>query len=87
MVPKPNGSWRPCGNYRRLNSATTPDKYPLPNLQDLSNFLRVSTAFSEIYLEKGYHQIPMQKSDILLDFFSFFTCLLGFPTQHKLSNV
>jgi hypothetical protein len=64
MVPKPNGSWRPCGDYRRLNAATTPDKYPLPNLQDLSNFLHGSTIFSKIDLEKGYHQIPMQKSDI-----------------------
>ncbi|MFN9903862.1 MAG: reverse transcriptase family protein, partial [bacterium] len=64
MVPKPNGSWRPCGDYRRLNAATTPDKYPLPNLQDLSNFLHGSTIFSKIDLEKGYHQVPMQKSDI-----------------------
>jgi hypothetical protein len=54
MVPKPNGSWQRCGNYRCLNSATTPDKYPLPNLQDLSNFLHVSTIFSKIDLEKGY---------------------------------
>jgi hypothetical protein len=64
MVPKPNGSWRPCGDYRRLSAATTPDKYPLPNFQDLSNFLHGSTIFSKIDLEKGYHQIPMQKSDI-----------------------
>jgi hypothetical protein len=39
MVPKKDGSWWPCGDYRRLNMITTPDKYPLPNMQDLSNGL------------------------------------------------
>jgi hypothetical protein len=39
MVPKKDGSWRPCRDYRRLNLITKPDKYPLPNMQDLSNGL------------------------------------------------
>ncbi|XP_066964285.1 uncharacterized protein [Macrobrachium rosenbergii] len=29
MVQKPEHSWRPCGNYRRLNLSTEPDHYPL----------------------------------------------------------
>ncbi len=45
MVPKKDGSWRPCGDYRRLNLVTTPDKYPLPNMQDLSNGLHNCTIF------------------------------------------
>ncbi len=53
MVPKPNGSWRPFGDYRRFNSVTTADKYPLPNLQDLSTFLHGATIFTKIDLEKG----------------------------------
>jgi hypothetical protein len=64
MVPKPDGSWRPCGDYRRLNNVTTPDKYPLPNMQDLSTFLHGSTIFSKLDLTKGYHQVPMNKDDI-----------------------
>jgi hypothetical protein len=64
MVPKPNGSWRPCGDYRRLNTVTTADKYPLPNLQDLSAHLHGTNVFSKLDLEKGYYQIPMDPTDI-----------------------
>jgi hypothetical protein len=39
MVPKKDGSSRPCGDYRHLNLVTIPDKYPLPNMQNLSNGL------------------------------------------------
>ncbi len=45
MVPKKDQFWQPCGNYRRLNLVTTPDKYPLPNMQDLSNGLDGCTLF------------------------------------------
>ena len=36
MVRKKDGSWRPCGDYGRLNLATTPDQYPLANMQDVA---------------------------------------------------
>jgi hypothetical protein len=64
MVPKKDGSWRPCGDYRHLNLVTTPDKYSLPNMQDLSNGLHSCTIFSKIDLVKGYHQIPVAIEEI-----------------------
>jgi hypothetical protein len=64
MVQKPDGSWRPCGDYRRLNLVTQPDKYPVPNIQDLSSRLHGCTVFSKLDLRKGYYQIPMAAADV-----------------------
>jgi hypothetical protein len=64
MVPKPDGSWRPCGDYRHLNNVTTPDKYPFPNMHDLSTFLHGSKIFTTLDMSKGYYQVPMNEGDI-----------------------
>jgi hypothetical protein len=64
MVRKKDGSWRPCGDYRRLNLAMTHDRYPLPSILDLSNKLHSCKFFSCIDLVKGYHQIPMAAQDV-----------------------
>ncbi len=36
MVMKKDGSWRPCGDFCRLNLVTEPDTYPRPNMLDFS---------------------------------------------------
>ena len=64
VVQKPDGSWRPCGDYRRLNTVTQPDRYPVPNIQDLSSRLAGCNFFSKLDLVKGYYQVPMAPEDI-----------------------
>ena len=64
VVPKPNGGFRPCGDYRRLNDATTPDRYPVPHIQDFSAHLAGAKVFSKVDLVRGYHQVPMHPLDI-----------------------
>jgi hypothetical protein len=63
MVPKKDGSWRPCGDFRRLNLVTEPDVYPLPNMLDFSERLSGCTVFSKIDLRKGYWQVPVRPED------------------------
>ena len=64
VTTKPDGGWRVCGDYRRLNAATPDDKYPVRTLQDFTAELHGKTVFSKVDLLKGYHQIPVRQEDI-----------------------
>ena len=64
MVKKEDGTWRPCGDFRRLNTVTTPDRYPVPHLQDFSANLAGKKFFSKVDLVRGFHQIPVHPDDI-----------------------
>ncbi len=49
-VKKPDGSWRVCGDFRRLNTVTKSDKYPLPSMKHFNDQLSGSSIFSKIDL-------------------------------------
>lgn len=64
MVAKPSGGWRATGDYRRLNSITVPDRYPIPLIEDLIHGLTGCEIFTVLDLEKAYYQIPVNPEDI-----------------------
>jgi len=64
MVQKPNGQWRACGDFRRLNSVSKPDRYPVPHIQDFANQLHGKRIFSTIDLVRAFYQIPVHSKDV-----------------------
>ena len=65
MAPKKDGTWRPCGDYRKLNEQTVPDRFPLPHIQDVVRDMDDCHIFSKIDPVKAYHQIPKAEEDIM----------------------
>lgn len=62
LVPKPDQSTRVCIDYRKLNSVTRSDHYPLPRMDDLLHTARAAV-ISTIDLQSGYWQIAMRPED------------------------
>ena len=64
LVPKSDGTLRPCGDYRRLNNVTVPDRYSPPDITDIFSCIQHAKVFSKLDLLKGYFQIPVHRDDI-----------------------
>lgn len=64
MVLKPNGTWRPCGDYRALNHITVNDTYSIPFLSDVNHKISGCKVFSTIDIKKAFHHIPLNPADI-----------------------
>jgi len=63
LVPKPNGKWRFCVDFRKVNAITKKDVYPLPRIDTILDSLQGAKYFSTLDLHAGYHQVPMHPDD------------------------
>ena len=61
VVPKKNGSIRLCVDYRRLNSVSKADAYPMPRIDELIDRLGRAKFISALDLTRGYWQVPVTK--------------------------
>ena len=59
LVDKPDGTMRMCTDYRKVNSVTRSDSYPLPRTDDIIDRVGKARFMTKLDLLKGYYQIPL----------------------------
>ena len=63
-VGKKDGGVRICIDFRTINNVTQPDPYQMPLIEEILETLASAKFISKIDLNKGFHQIPIEKRDI-----------------------
>ena len=59
LVPKPNGTYRVCQDFRMVNAVTKADSFPIPRIEDCIDKVGRAKYVSKFDLLKGYWQVPL----------------------------
>jgi hypothetical protein len=59
LVQKKDGTWRFCVDYRRLNSLTVKNKFPMPSIDKILDELTWSKFVTRLDFKSGFHLIRM----------------------------
>ena len=63
LVRKPDGTYRMCVDYRRLNHITLTDAFPMPSIDDILTKFKGKKWFSKFDVRSAYHHIQIRESD------------------------
>lgn len=63
FVKKKDGKLRPVQDYRRLNSVTKKNKYPLPLISELLDKLKSARFFTKLDIRWGYNNVRIRTGD------------------------
>jgi hypothetical protein len=63
LVPAKDGSWQFCVDYRRLNSITVKNKFPMPLIEEILDELTEAKFFTKLDFTSGFHQVPMSPEE------------------------
>ena len=62
LVPKQDGTFRFCNDFRRLNEESEFDAYPMPRVDELIERLGPARYLTTLDLTKGYWQVPLTRT-------------------------
>ncbi|CAF1473560.1 unnamed protein product [Adineta steineri] len=63
LVRKKDGSVRFCIDYRKLNTITTRDAFPIPRIDDIFDHLSQAGYYTTIDFKSGYFQVGLAEKD------------------------
>ena len=59
LVPKPNGSYRMCTDYRKVSNVTKSDTFPILRIDDCIDTIGWAKYVNKFDLLKGFWQVPL----------------------------